>query len=152
MNIFLKKFVFPSCSRQLQKDESVTERHPGEDDVGACPLWAGLPLQSGVRGRGATSLLGRGQRSRRPPPGVKGLSGLLGMLGAGHCTEYGHRSDKRLGGQRRVRHHPHPGPHHDHIRLPLPLHSKNLPQICFSFLFLTDRSVTSKRITQSNWY
>lgn len=130
------KTVFLSCSIDHKDNESVTERDAGEDSVGAGPLWAGLPLQSGVRGRGSASLLSGWQRSRWNPPGVKGLSGLLGMLCAGHCTESHHSTDQRRPGQHHLWHHPHPCSCHDHIRLPLPLHGNNLLWKSFIFLFV----------------
>lgn len=112
------------CRTDHKEDEPLTDRDAGEDDVWASPLRSTVLLQIGVRGCGAASLLSQRERSRWPPCGVEGLSGLLGVLRAGHCTEYDHRSDQFQSGQHLVRHHPHPCADHDRIRLSLPLHSK----------------------------
>lgn len=112
------------CRTDRKEDEPLTDRDAGEDDVWASPLRSTVLLQIGVRGCGAASLLSQRERSRWPPCGVEGLSGLLGVLRAGHCTEYDHRSDQFQSGQHLVRHHPHPCADHDRIRLSLPLHSK----------------------------
>lgn len=112
----IQKVLFV-CSRYQGKDEPVTERDPGEER----PLWAGDPIQR-VRGRGATPVLPRWGWSCWLSPGIKGLSGLLGVLSAGHGAEHDHRPDQRRSGQHRVWHHPHTSAHHDRIWLPLPLH------------------------------
>uniref|UniRef100_A0A3B3HP29 Transmembrane protein 88 a n=1 Tax=Oryzias latipes TaxID=8090 RepID=A0A3B3HP29_ORYLA len=116
-----------SYSRRLDRShhESVTERDAGEDGVRAGPLRGPLCLQSGVRGRGASSLLAGWQRGGGRPPGAAGVPGLLGLLRSGHRAEPAHRPDQRRAGQPSVRHHPHSRPHHDHLWLPLPLHGKS---------------------------
>lgn len=114
------KPVYFSCSLGHKEDESVTEWDAWEDGT-----WATLPLQRRVGGRGAASI----QQQRGPwygAPGAEGLSGLLGLLCAGHRPESGHRPDQRRGGQHRVWRHPHPCSCYGHIWLPLPLHGNSL--------------------------